>query len=681
MTFLHHVFLYALAASLIPFLLYLLSRTRLPEVPFPSLVFLRKLQQTQARKVWWRQILLLIIRALVVAALVMVFARPLLPTAPGSGGGASAEIAVLVDDGLHSSVISTYGAIAHRQKEIVETLVEHSGEDDRITLISLAQPQIKERGTSRLKTPLLDWNAQWEPKPLIPNLSSAFLYADSLLSHSLLPNREIWLISPFYSSIWDSIPYQPRHSRILLVPSGPKQVDNLAIRNVTMTSTLLMPGKAVELVIEVVNESDREVEEAILSLYLEGERVNQASVNLPPRSTKAVKTTLNISRGGSQAGWVLLEEADGLAWDNRYYFVLPVPQQIKALIVSPPGLETQALQAALNSAGGLFQVTTVPPARWEALSLKEYDLFILVGVGQVSLSAQERISRLVEEGRGVLIFPSTQMDLGSASRGLWTRLGFQGALGPTGSRGVRWSNLDLNHPLFEGVFEGNREPQSPRFDWFLQLVASADDEIVIALSDGNPFLLSRKVGKGRALLFAGALSPTITDWIYSGIFAPLMVRSSIWAVSRAGEISAGWHPGPPQVITLAEPLDKECSWVSPSGEKVIASPRQSSWGTEISTPFLMELGIWTLYSKEEVVGKWAVNLPPHFSSLKRGQIFNQKTNSSVVVIEVDRAEELPQKLRQLRRGRELWQSFWGAFLGFLLVEMILARPRRKEMSG
>ena len=62
LSFLNPSFLWALPVTAIPVLLHLLSRRKLPEVPFPTTNFLRILEPREIRRIRLREILLLILR-------------------------------------------------------------------------------------------------------------------------------------------------------------------------------------------------------------------------------------------------------------------------------------------------------------------------------------------------------------------------------------------------------------------------------------------------------------------------------------------------------------------------------------------------------------------------------------------------------------------------------------------
>jgi len=97
MTFLQTIFLAGLAAAVIPVLIHLLNRPRARVVRFSTLEFIRRLQIKKSRRIRFREILLLILRAALIALLAVAFARPVLRAAGGIGGRARTSACIVLD--------------------------------------------------------------------------------------------------------------------------------------------------------------------------------------------------------------------------------------------------------------------------------------------------------------------------------------------------------------------------------------------------------------------------------------------------------------------------------------------------------------------------------------------------------------------------------------------------------
>ncbi|MCF7808332.1 MAG: BatA domain-containing protein [Candidatus Marinimicrobia bacterium] len=85
MTFLNPLFLWFLPLVSIPVIIHLLAKRKSKRIAFPSLIFLKHLEQDALRKFNFRQLLLLIIRTLIVLLIILIFSRPTLNTGSGFG--------------------------------------------------------------------------------------------------------------------------------------------------------------------------------------------------------------------------------------------------------------------------------------------------------------------------------------------------------------------------------------------------------------------------------------------------------------------------------------------------------------------------------------------------------------------------------------------------------------------
>src|SRR5437879_1102475 len=96
-SFLNPGFLWALPLAGFPILIHFLSKRRLPEIRFPTVMFLRALEPREIRRLRLREILLLILRTLAILLLVCAFARPSVQP-KDAAARAAAAVAVVIDD-------------------------------------------------------------------------------------------------------------------------------------------------------------------------------------------------------------------------------------------------------------------------------------------------------------------------------------------------------------------------------------------------------------------------------------------------------------------------------------------------------------------------------------------------------------------------------------------------------
>src|SRR5215467_15485926 len=76
MAFINPFFLIGVLAATIPVVVHLVRRTRAPRVPFPSLMFIRQIEQKTIRRRRLRNLWLLVLRCLALLLLALAFSRP-----------------------------------------------------------------------------------------------------------------------------------------------------------------------------------------------------------------------------------------------------------------------------------------------------------------------------------------------------------------------------------------------------------------------------------------------------------------------------------------------------------------------------------------------------------------------------------------------------------------------------
>ncbi|HDL18451.1 MAG TPA: hypothetical protein ENH29_05300, partial [Bacteroidetes bacterium] len=127
-SFLQSTFLFALAAVSLPFIIHLLNKRKPKRVRFSTLYFLKQLQQKKMRRLKIRQLLLLILRALIIAMFVLAFARPTLKSRSFLLGSANVRTAaaIVLDNSMSMQWEGTqgqlYGSALEGAKNILQQL-------------------------------------------------------------------------------------------------------------------------------------------------------------------------------------------------------------------------------------------------------------------------------------------------------------------------------------------------------------------------------------------------------------------------------------------------------------------------------------------------------------------------------------------------------------------------------
>ncbi|ARA93901.1 hypothetical protein AWN76_012520 [Rhodothermaceae bacterium RA] len=703
MTFLNPLALFALAAAAIPLIIHLFNFRRPKKVDFSSLEFLKELQKSTMQRVRIKQWLLLVLRTLAIACLVLAFARPTLTggLAGTLGGRAPTSVALVLDNSLSMTLRDAQGAYLDQARRIAATLIDQLEPGDEIFVVSGADETVP--AAFRNRAPALEALGGIAAQPGVPPASRLLARAGARLAEASHLNREVYLISDLQrSTLVDSAASPlPPGVRARLIPVGQRTYANVAVTDVTVRSRIVEVGQPVRIEATLVNYGPAPVEGYVASLYLEDERVAQATADLAPNQPTTVLLTATPQRRGWLAGVVEIED-DAFAYDNLRYVTLHVPEQRRLLVVQgedePIEYLRLALSARLTRGRVAFEVETIPESRLAATALGGYDAVVLVGPRDLSSGETAALARYVEGGGGLLLFPGAAArpaDYDALFRALGGGrfAGFSGELGADRTV-TTFDRADLEHPLFEGLFEQigtiDGEARLERPDLFFALnynPSTGTEQTLIRLSNGFPFLQEIRHGRGAALLMAVAPNLRWSDLPVRGLFIPLLYRS-IYYLS-AGEAVQGDRliTGEPAELRLSGvPETAPVELVGPDGEAFIPEQR-SLFGAALltldATP--RRPGIYDVRTGDRLIRRVVFNLDPRESDLRPEALpeaaarLGQAVGTEVQVLDVRGGlDRVAAALEAERTGVELWNVFLMLALGFLVAEMIVAMQWRPE---
>ena len=230
MSFLTPLFLLALGALAVPVLVHLTQRERKSVVQFPSLMFLRKIPYESVQKRRIRDWLLLMLRLTALALIVAAFARPFLRGSELSAApGGARDIVVLLD----RSYSMGYGDTWQRAQQAAAQTLSSTTPADRISVVLFADgAEVALRSTPDRSRATAAINAA-SPGPGSTKYGPALKLAGSLLAESLLPRKEVILVSDFQRGGW-----QPDDT--LRLPGG-ATLTNVVIEKATGPNLALTP--------------------------------------------------------------------------------------------------------------------------------------------------------------------------------------------------------------------------------------------------------------------------------------------------------------------------------------------------------------------------------------------------------------------------------------------------------
>lgn len=714
MTFLNPLLLFGLAAAAIPVILHLLNLRKLRTIDFSTLTFLKELQQSRIRRLKLRQILLLIIRTLMVAFLVLAFARPALRGSlpAGFGTAAGSTVAIVLDDSYSLMAADEEGERFAQAKKAANNILSLLKEGDAAWLVKLSDlPEISVDPPTHDFRLLGEIIGRSRPSYVRRPLGEGLDSASRLIAGSKDVNREMYLISDFQKTSLSggesstAGASDPR-VRLFTIDIGSRPVPNAAIDSVAVLSRIFEKNRPVEISARIRNFGAATLTDAVVSVYAGGTRVAQSNVTVAPGAAESITLTFVPRRSGPIDGSVGLE-ADELEPDNSRNFSFTVPGQIKVLVASGRPDDAKFLIPALRagSAGdaeSALGITSVTAAGFARSNLRDFDVVILNGIATFDKSDADRIRSYVDAGGGLIIFPGTETDPANYNARLLGPMNLPNIRGSTGSgngsgdgeSGLYFREIDFDHPLFSTIFEKTGRPVeprrlSPRIIRSLDLRPTPGSRSVITLSNGGGFFLEQPVGSGRVALFSCAPVLGWGDFPVKGLFAPLVYRTVAYLASGSDRLEQ-FTVGATATITLRQPgvlpQGTHYALTIPGGTEEFITPTTSGAGLRFTTPVLTLPGHYRMSAGGTLLSVFPANLDAREADLLKASAdeldaflaahgFNGEQ-----VRRLPAGDQLPERITEARFGMELWKYCLGLVLLLGMLEMAINRHAGGEKT-
>jgi hypothetical protein len=698
MGFLDPVYLAALAAVAIPLLIHILSRRRVPMIPFSSLRFLRPSDKRSMRRLNLRKVLLLALRMIGVALIVLAFARPtmkggLAALFPGEG----ARVGCILLDRSYSMGYEQEGGSLFEQakKRVTEILREYTPEDEVIILLFDTGRQLIYRG--RMNGPLIEEllagiEISWEAT----DLEGAVLSGFEMLGETPGGAKELFVVSDFQRSALQARPggmpgagvegagaarkKEPGNKgpvRCFLVPVRAESAANISLERIRAPRTALHRGELATLELFMRSSVPREAERFPVAIYVDGRLLMEREMTIGPNGRATETFELPTEKGGWMRGEAR-KRPDRLRADDARYFVLRVRERTRVLLVAGEGafyLE-QALEP--EGADGDIELETRPYRGIASVDLDRADVIVLGPGGEPRDKDLALVERFVEGGGAAVVFIVREL-AGAAER-------------------LSVNAVSIEFPDFGGGFLTIARPTvrsgllGPfgaddiealgrlRFGSGAIVSGVPATSVLLAFSDGSPAIWEERRGGGSCLFTAIEPSPDAGDLVLSPYFLPL-VQQMVLATGRDRETEEGALVGEPIAQRLAVPGDVVVGLPQTGrgeGPMTVIVPGRGMGGeTDTVPPAARAPGFATLEVDGDTVEVVAVNVSGGAESMLAAAEAEEAADSLGLEHWTAIGEGRPaaEIVRIAREGREIAFGLIVAAALILLIESILSQMR------
>jgi hypothetical protein len=712
--FINTTLLWALAAIALPLLIHLLTRRKLRVVTVSTIAFLKRLEKEKIRQLKLRQLLLLLLRMFIVALLVLAFTRPTLRHEQSAlAQRAAATAVVIIDNSLSMAAAPEGASLLAQARNQAQRLADAFAPGDEIYLITAAKPARFVTATALFSPERLAEMITSVPQTSgETDLAGALALAHEKLATSRNVNREIYVLSDGRAELpakSESAPGQGESIRGLrgyVIRFDKAVASNLSLQAATLSNQIFERGKTFEAVATIANNGQRDLNNRLIHLFLNGKRVAQQTVEVPAGSERRVIFRAVPDTTGYIFGRMELED-DDLLLDNVRSFIFYIPPQRRVLAVRGTPDDLTYVRLAFDplrpSETASQTWREIPADNFAAERFENYDGIVLANVPRLSESVAQRLIDYLKNGGGVMIFLGSEVDLRSYNELLLSPLG-AGAFGetmgqlavnslaPSNDNVMKLGRIDFSHPVFSGIFEkSDKAPRidSPLFRFAVQMRLNSGATPIMEYANGYPFLVERRAGSGLVLMFTSAATEKWSDFAFKGLFAPLVHRCISYMTQSRDNQRESQFAGEELVTNLRVPA-AAVEVELPDGDRRKAPVQVVGQNYQVRYAEVEQPGLYRLWQAADdslaragkLLQAWAVNFNP--VELKLPPLGEQDWKSALggnSVTFISPEVDVVAAIRQARFGSELWPYFLVAAIIAMFVEMWLARSTRQAQMG
>ncbi|HEV3032064.1 MAG TPA: BatA domain-containing protein [Polyangia bacterium] len=713
--------LLGLLAAALPWLIHRIGRRRARPVAFPAMELLLRAEREVSARRRLREVLLLLLRTLVAAALPLAFARPfaeIRSDLPAAAARSQSAVIVLDDSASLRRLAAAGGEPVFqlaraRARALLESL---SGDSDVALVLAsegtpapVAEPS-NDRGRVLGALDAAVCSAR------VADFGGALRRATQILAGSPHADRVIYVVTDLQAAGWEgAAPERAAGGPAVIILDVGGAWDNRAIVALSAEPAPEQGAEGLAVVAEIVNFSDEPAHKLGLTLRLDGADVARGFVDLPPRgrARKRFLSTLHTLMGGGTAHDAEVEiDHDLFTLDDRRRARVEVSRGLRVLVVDgdPRTVRTEDetffLEAALRSGGAGFSITTGLPDELPATTLSGYAAVFLANVAKPSEELAEALTRYVEGGGGLFISVGDRVDVDAWNQrmkallpqplGLKRTAAAVPGRAPEGETvdlrpAERLAPLDRRHPLLAGFPAKGDGLASARFFQFMLMEPVPDApgrSVVLRYENGAPALVASDVGRGRVLLLTTTVDREWTDLPIRPGFLPLMQEAarflagapgsdsvSALTVGQRREIGVGAEDTRIEIVKA----DGQSRWLTPESRQAAARAAEAHGRRTVTFAETDEPGLYRVRASradgtvvERASESFVVNLDPAESNPAR--LADDRRP--------DRAPAGAAAAAAPKRRLELWHFLSAAVLLAVLAESLLTlRLRRGRVKA
>jgi hypothetical protein len=585
-------------------LIHLLTKPRLRRIKWAASRLLLASYQRNTRQMKIEDLILLLLRCLLVALLVLIFARPALLTSdsgPEFGQGPVAAV-ILLDYsgsmGQTNGVHTRFEQAKEMADDILSKLPSGSGSSCALYLVADGVKTVIPKPTTdfALVRRILD-EATLSDRgtDLLPGIKAGY----ELLKGMKEKDRELFILTDSQMSAWRQLDkiIQLQHENqkdisMHLLVVGDKGEDNLAVSNLQIIGTTAAVNQPLRCSIQVSNWGSAPAEKVAVKLATDDNPPEDQTLidEIDPGASRTVNLFVRFHDPGFHSLTASIP-GDHLPSDDQRSLAVLVLEKMAILVVDGTNAVSSDsdgffLRHALvpvrpdQVADYYMKVTEGQPTDLLGSTISDYATIFLSNVAQLTTAEALNLKQYVGQGGSLIVFPGSATDVNFYNTDPNFSVLLPAQLGPAtdapgSTKFLTWQSKDYEHPvtaLWNDPDSGNLG--SVRFYRYFPLKVpdapaagtASPPAIVLKYTNGEVAVVEHSFGKGRVFLFGSTATTAWNTFPLHPSFVPMLMRTVAYANSNLAQ-NLTLSPGHTFGYSVSSEYSGQDFFVQPPGKK------------------------------------------------------------------------------------------------------------------
>ncbi len=577
MGFLTPWFLAGAAAVGLPVYIHLLRQYRQKPVPFSSLMFFERRQQSSIKHRRLKYLLLFALRCAFVALLVLAFARPYVHSRSVANLSGGKTIVFAIDNSFSMRQDDRFA----RAKDEAKSEINKMREADRGQIVTFGGPAKLLTDMTPDRQVLLGALSSLEPGDDTSSYaeisrvlrSTAESLKTDIVAHIFTDDQKSSLPAAFSDLKLDDGTTLTVHN-----VGGDKAIPNWTVENVDAPRRVF-DTKKVRTVATVAGfntpDSTRKV-----TLVANGKTIESKDLKISANGRATVEfLTLDVPYGLTKCE-VRIDSADAFPQDDHWLFSVERADPKPALLIhsdddsntagSPLYLKT-ALESATDAAFTLDSQTTQQATN---ANPSKYAFVILSDAGPLPAKLEEALTAYVQAGGSMLVALGHNAVPGRPVPVAGIPVLQIHTIQPDTEPVQSVASIDTSYPAFSAA----QNWQSVEIFQYAKLQPPPDARIAAKMANGLPLAVDKKVGEGHVLVFASAFNNIANNLPLQPVWLPFLEQTT-HELGGVGSARGNYHVGSYVDLRTAQEKNIPVEIIGPGDKRLLTLSESSKAAT------------------------------------------------------------------------------------------------------